>query len=150
MKLARILRLAIALPVIATMLLLAFSAVPTRSAHACLPCDCTDIISVNCWGPYQLYTPTNADGDCWIDIWLIEGNEGRRYIRVRTDVLADYPEFPETNTLIRERGPIALYKLTSGEYQINVGPDAENKVHVINFTGCPAGNVVESTFVMGD
>ena len=30
-------------------------------------------------------------------------------------------------------GYISLYKLQSGEYQINVGPDGEGKVYVIDF-----------------
>jgi hypothetical protein len=42
---------------------------------------------------------------------------------------------------------ISLYKLTSGEYQVNVGPDSEGKVFVLNFTGCPAENVYENTFI---
>lgn len=150
MKRYPVLRAALILPILGTIFLLAVSAVPTFTANACLPCSCTDIRSLNCFGPYHLYTPTSSNGErCAIDLWLVEGGKGRRYIRVFNDELAEYPEFPEQNTLIEERGVIALYKLTSGEYQVNVGPDADNKVYVINFTGCPAENVYESNFVQG-
>ena len=137
------------LPVVAILLVLVFTAMPTQTAEACLPCDCTDITSHNCFGPYHLYTPTSGDS-CAIDIWLVEGDKGRRTVYVTDAQLARLPEFPEQNTLIRERGVIALYKLSSGEYQVNVGPDAEKKVYVINFTGCPAENIYESNFVQGD
>ncbi len=46
-------------------------------------------------------------------------------------------------------GYISLYKLSTGEFQINVGPDQENKVYTINFTGCPAEDVTEGTFIAG-
>lgn len=38
---------------------------------------------------------------------------------------------PEINTLVASSGDLALYKLTSGEWQINAGPDAEGKLHVL-------------------
>lgn len=142
----RILRAALIVPVVCMVFLVTFSAIPTQTAHACLPCNCTDIRSVNCWGPYELYTPA-TDDSCAIDIWLVEGDSGRRYVRVTSAQLAKLPEFPEHNMLIRERGPVALYKLTSGEYQVNVGPDAEGKVYTTTFTGCPAENVYEGNFV---
>ncbi|MCK6577709.1 MAG: hypothetical protein L6Q98_06355 [Anaerolineae bacterium] len=143
-----LLQVAAILPVIAVVLLLVFSAIPTQTAQACLPCNCTDIRSLNCFGPYHLYTPTSGD-DCSIDLWLFEGDKGSRYIRMTSAQLARYAEFPTENLLLRERGVIALYKLTTGEYQVNVGPDAEHKVYVINFTGCPAENIYESNFVQG-
>ncbi len=145
MKAFHIFRAILSVPIIATIIILAASAVPMSSAHACLPCDCTDIRSHNCFGPYHLYTPTSGNL-CAIDLWLLEGGQGRRHIRVTTRDLARFPENPTENILIRQRTVIALYRLAGGEFQVNVGPDADGKVYVINFTGCPAQNVRETNF----
>ena len=48
---------------------------------------------------------------------------------------------PSVNTLIVSVGPASLYALTSGEFQINYGPDAEGKTYVVIFDGIPATNV---------
>lgn len=48
---------------------------------------------------------------------------------------------PSTNTLIASAGPASLYALTTGEFQINYGPDAEGKTYVVVFDGIPATNV---------
>lgn len=64
------------------------------------------------------------------------------------DKLPDKPE--ETITIWESAdGKYAFYKLTSGEYQINVGPDAEGKVQVVIFTGVPPTNVYGYTFIVG-
>jgi hypothetical protein len=70
-------------------------------------------------------------------------------IALTTEEILALPEFPEENMKIGEFYEIALYKLTSGGYQINAGPDAEGKVNVLNWAGCPAENVVESNFTVG-
>lgn len=51
-----------------------------------------------------------------------------------TDAELDaYAATPLTNTLVTSEGDLSLYKLTSGEWQINAGPDAEGKLHVLVF-----------------
>ena len=52
-------------------------------------------------------------------------------------------EIPEENLLIAqsEDGTVALYKLTTGEYQVNAGPDADGYVYVLIWTGIPAEDV---------
>lgn len=139
-------RALLTMPIAATIMVMAFSAAPVQSVHACLPCNCTDIRSHNCFGPYHLYTPTYDDGRCAIDLWLLEGGEGRRHMRIFSTELDRLPATPARNLLIRERTVIALYKLTNGDYQVNVGPDGEGKVYVVNFSGCPADNVREGNF----
>ena len=59
---------------------------------------------------------------------------------------ADYPALPATPTLIFSDGPYSFYKLPSGEFQVNAGPDAEGKVDVLTFTGVPPQNVHRSQF----
>jgi len=52
------------------------------------------------------------------------------------------------NTLIEQYYEYALYRLTTGEFQLNAGPfDEENKVYVVIFTGCPATSISESTYI---
>lgn len=142
--------IALLLPLVAILLVGVFSAVPTETAHACLPCTCPEFTTVNCFGPYALYTPTFEDGRCALDIFYIDIQSGRgfRAIRLFSNQLAVVPDFPETNLLlaVSRNRLINLYKLSSGEYQINVGPDAEGKVYVTRFRGCPARDVVESNF----
>lgn len=149
----RLLRISLLLPVMATVVVFALSALPTGKALACLPCDCKELRSVNCFGPYALYTPTAANGTCNIDIWVVQDGKGKRAILETAAEQAALPEVtPEEGYITVDtalKGYIALYKLHTGEYQINVGPDGEGKVYTINFTGCPAENVTESTFVVG-
>jgi hypothetical protein len=49
------------------------------------------------------------------------------------------PDNPARNTLIAQSkdGLVKFYKLAGGEYQINYGPDANNKVFVFRWTGMP-------------
>src|SRR5690606_2504286 len=54
---------------------------------------------------------------------------------------ADYPDVPATPTLIFSEGPYSFYKLPSGEFQVNAGPDAEGKTDVLIFTGVPPADV---------
>lgn len=49
------------------------------------------------------------------------------------DQLAQVALTPSADTLVTQEGDLALYKLTSGEWQINNGPDVEGKTHVIVF-----------------
>jgi hypothetical protein len=122
-------------------------ALPTHVANACLPCNCKTHRTVNCFGRYGVYILQNGDS-CAIRVLDID-DEGRssRAIDLSARELAELPEFPEENILVDEYYEIAFYKLTTGEYQVNSGPDAEGKVFVLNFTGCPAENVYESTFI---
>lgn len=62
--------------------------------------------------------------------------------------LADLPANPDAPIEIyrSENGVYGFYKLPSGEYQVNAGPDAEGKVDVINFTGVPPTNVRRSQY----
>ena len=50
------------------------------------------------------------------------------------------PAKPDTNTLIAVSpdGLVVFYKLRSGEYQVNYGPDEDNKVFSFRWKGLPA------------
>lgn len=74
-------------------------------------------------------------------VYGIDAN-GRGFpaVTVTAEDLAPYPAKPAENTLIlsTEDGRIAVYRLTTGELQVNVGPDAEGKVQVATFSGLDA------------
>ena len=92
-----------------------------------------------------------------LDVWGIddEGN-GFKAFYVSGETLSNLPESPEENTLIAstEDEYISLYQLTTGEYQINIGPDIEGNVQVVIFTGVPPTNVYRNDFniydILGD
>jgi hypothetical protein len=44
---------------------------------------------------------------------------------------------PAANTLLHAEGHVAVYVLSTGEIQMNVGPDSEGKIHVKIFNGIP-------------
>jgi hypothetical protein len=136
------------------LLVMAFSAPPSQTAHACLPCACDEYRTINCFGPYALYTPTHKDGSCDIDIWTFQDDgQGKRTLLITADELADVPEVTEEERYVTVdtamNGWISVYKLFNGQYQINVGPAAESKVYTINFLGCPPEDVVEGNFIAG-
>jgi hypothetical protein len=148
----RILRISVLVPLFAVLLVVGFSALPSRTAHACLPCSCETYRTINCFGPYALYTPVNDDGTCDIDIWTFQDDgQGKRALLITDEELSDVPEVTEEERYATVgtalEGWISVYKLFNGQYQINVGPTAESKVYTINFVGCPADEVVEGNFV---
>lgn len=133
---------------------------PEDTANACLPCDCPENTTINCYGSFGIFVIENEVEDeesgqsqtqCDIQI-LGVSDAGAEYeaMYLSADDLAELPESPEENILVEEYYEYAFYKLTSGEYQVNVGPDAENKVYVVNFAGCPVEDVRESTFIPGE
>ena len=132
-------RIAVIVSLVAGLLVLGLAAIPTGTAYACLPCDCPDNTSVNCFGPYQLYTDGDEDGECFIDVWLIEEGQGKQALTLTAEDIADLPDAEDIDKYMlvddAYNGYISLYKLQSGEYQLNVGPDAEGKVHVIDWIG---------------
>ena len=146
-------RIAALVAMMGGLVVMALTLIPSGTAFACLPCDCPDNTSVNCFGPYQLYTDDDPEEGCSIDIWIIEEGQGKQAIEVTADDIADLPEAEEIDGYVlvddAYNGYVSLYKLQSGEYQLNVGPDVEGKVHVIAWTGCPAEDPHESTYVLG-
>jgi hypothetical protein len=93
-----------------------------------------------------------AVGDV-LDFYAVEGSEGFGIFHITAEELDEmYPGNPDVNTLIfqSDDGKLAFYKLTSGEYQINVGPDNDGVVHVFIFTGVPPTNIHIHTFTVFD
>ncbi len=129
--------------VLMAMLTMAFTiTAPNGESYACLPCACPVANPpINCYGPYSVYTVTRNDGTCAIVVFALDENSnGIRVISQSARRLALVPAFPPQNVLLAKNDTykIYLYKLTSGEYQVNVGPDREAKVFQVRWTGCPA------------
>jgi hypothetical protein len=63
--------------------------------------------------------------------------------QISTSALANLPAKPDENILVAgsEDGRFTLYKLTTGEYQANIGPDSNGKVQVTIFDNVPATHV---------
>jgi len=61
--------------------------------------------------------------------------EGTLALEVTPEMIAAVPEMPPANTLIAATadGRIALYRLTTGEYQVNSGPNVEGYIDVVIF-----------------
>lgn len=126
---------------------------PTATTYACNPCQCPEDRRMNCQGIqyYGVYTYTR-NNVCYLDAYRMkdDGSPGRRIWRVTSRDLARIEEAPEVNTLITEGDGIALYRLTSGELQVNAGPAGDGKIYVMVFDGCgDTGERRESTFIPG-
>jgi hypothetical protein len=93
-----------------------------------------------------LYPRQDDQGNPVLHIYCIveKGNGSLGYVLSR-DLFSQATAKPSKNTQVGEtdacRVPIKFYVLTTGEYQINIGPNAEGKVDVIVFTGLPPMNV---------
>lgn len=77
----------------------------------------------------------------------LDGESGIAVVSLTADDLAALPETPDENTLIAVGtettywGDVNVYQLTTGEIQVNVGPDAEGKVRVTIYDAIPPTRV---------
>ncbi len=91
----------------------------------------------------NIFVVQDANGNTALNVYDIDENGNGVYqFTISDEDLAPFiASPPTTNTLIKSGSNIALYALTSGEFQINAGPDAEGKTYVIIFDGLPPSNV---------
>jgi hypothetical protein len=81
--------------------------------------------------PVAIYCVTDG-----ISFWTIDLiSRGTPSFLVTWPVLDAFPAGAE-NTLILEQGGFRLYRLTSGELQVNGPPDWEGKEYVFTWAGC--------------
>ena len=100
----------------------------------------------------SVYVSTDDEGNESLDIYGIN-DEGEGYLLF--DITqADFAPFvdnpPAQNTELESVDDVTLYILTTGEYQLNIGPDEEGKVRVIVFEGLPPTNVYSYDFNVYD
>jgi hypothetical protein len=96
---------------------------------------------------YAILMPARDDhGDPSLQVWCLnsagEGYFGGEFSQAD---LSGVPAMPPANTEVLRisacRVPVVFYVLTTGAYQVNIGPDAEGKVAVVIFSGLPPSNV---------
>jgi hypothetical protein len=90
--------------------------------------------------PAALYSYTDGAGKTGLKVYAITGANGTEVINLDSAELAALPGLPGETTLIATGSPynIALYKLPSGAFQINVADARVAKTHVCEFRGVPA------------
>jgi hypothetical protein len=95
--------------------------------------------------------PNMDEGGSSITVWIVyPGNStGSFGFHVTAEELAALPGNPEEPIMVIHSGDnyATLYWLPSNEYQINVGPNEENKVFVYRFTTLP-GPIEFETFIL--
>ncbi|MBE2268084.1 MAG: hypothetical protein IAE80_07605 [Anaerolinea sp.] len=130
--------------------------VPAKSTSAaplaCNPCDCENDNRENCQGiDYYAMYARGVNNVCTLDFYRFDGaGQGYRVMRVRETELDDLPDYPNQNVLLRRNEGIALYQLSSGEFQVNAGPDASGKIYVLIFNlACPAEVLHEQSILPG-
>ena len=87
-----------------------------------------------------LFKSTDEDGNPTMDFYKVEtGNTNSTFLFSVTQAeIAPYiTNLPAVNTLLESGDGVAVYVLTTGEIQVNAGPDAEGKIHVKIFNGIP-------------
>lgn len=131
------------------------SSATVSTAEACNPCECENDRRLNCQGVeyYAVYTRSYDDSSitCAIEAWRIGADgTGRPVLRVNNLTLERFPA-TASNTLIRQNDGVALYRLSTGELQVNAGPDGPGKIYTLRFDGggCSGGEVVEGSYVSG-
>ena len=96
---------------------------------------------------YAVFYPRQDDKvDPVLQIYCID-ERGKGWLAdiITQEMFDKAPAKPAANTKVGETNvcgvPIKFYVLTTGEYQINIGPDYEGKMDVIVFAGLPPTNI---------
>lgn len=86
--------------------------------------------------PVVVYPKIDHDGNLFLDLFTATrpGN-GRLTLRIDAEELAEIPANPESNIVVGSTrdGLATLYKLASGEWQLNFQPDFEGVTRVLIF-----------------
>lgn len=105
--------------------------------------------------PYVVYVPTGervADENTqFIDIWRLDANGvGQPLLYISREEIWALPPMPAENLLIATSPDaiVSVYKLTTGEFQVNIGPLDDGKLYTTIFDTIPPITVTHSTSVM--
>lgn len=71
-----------------------------------------------------------------IDIWQVVNGQGTPWFTATADIISAVPSRPAQNTLVMQGGEIRLYRLTSGEFQVNAPRDGDPNGYVFIWGGC--------------
>jgi hypothetical protein len=100
---------------------------------------------------YAIIYPRRDDaGKPALHIYCVDpAGNGTLDLTVTQEMFDKVPTPPSENTEVASTKclvPVSLYVLTTGEYQINIGPDIEGKMDIVIFTGLPPANVYYNYF----
>jgi hypothetical protein len=89
----------------------------------------------------QVLNRSDSAGKPDLQVWCVSaaGQGSLGGVITQAD-LKDIPATPSTNTLVKTincRVPVTFWVLTTGEYQINIGPNAKGNTIAMVFTGFP-------------
>lgn len=95
--------------------------------------------------------PTADGAGTGMSIWATDADgDGYNLVTLTSAQLAALDTSPAENTLLATGdslyGEVNLYLLTTGEFQVNVGADAEGWVRVMIFSAFPVANVSYDSF----
>ncbi len=148
-------RRAIALLVVLVMSFIAIPMVGATPCSGCLPPPIIVVIPTITYVAPNMETSVNFnDSNVGVVIYKVEDEDGNTQMDVfdvtnggahssylfsiTPELLAPFAiEHPAENTLLASSGDVSVYILTTGEIQINAGPDREGKMHVKIFDGIP-------------
>jgi hypothetical protein len=91
-----------------------------------------------------LHQASDANGNATLEVLDMHNNAtlGSVLFTVTHEDLVQFVDnLPVENTLLYSVGHVSVYVLTTGEIQMNVGPDSEGKIHVKIFDGIPWSHV---------
>lgn len=110
---------------------LTISAVAAGDGDGRLNPNAGDLINV-------LYVGFDSTGNLAIDVYTVEGDSGKYFGQFPYKLFQPYlSQPPATNTKLATLDQSTLYALVSGEFQIDVGPDAQGKVGKVIFSFPP-------------
>jgi len=96
-----------------------------------------------------LYSASDSDGNPTIRVYDINADSSGAlrgdYAYALFQPYLNNP--PSVNTYLGTLGRTRLYALTSGEFQINVGPDAEGKIHEVILNGIPPVSIKFASYI---
>jgi hypothetical protein len=100
-----------------------------------------DLVSV-------LYPAMDNQGNPTLQVYDVEVDGRGKYVGTYShDLFAPYLDArPQTSVKLGQIGKTTLYALTTGEFQINIGPDIEGKVVSVIFTGVPPVEVYKHEY----
>lgn len=102
--------------------------------------------------PLAIYPVVSDDGTGIIIYRVVRGSDiGEFMLNIPAEVFDNLPESVDENCTIdsSEDGEVVVYLLSSGEYQVNVGPDEEGKHFVYIFNTLDAAPTRVETFISG-
>jgi hypothetical protein len=109
---------------------------PAQPTDGRLNLDSGDLINV-------VYQGADGNGQPILTVWAVDTDSRGVYVGAFENALfAPYLEAaPAKNTLLGRIGQTSLYALTTGEFQVVVGPDAEGKTYTTVLVGLPVRRV---------